>query len=265
MLEDTTDLIAPNLPKPRPVIAWPGGKTRLLRYLLPLIPKHNLYCEVFGGGMALFLAKPESPTEVINDINGELISFYRQVKFHLDPLLDELEFVLNSRQEFADYLSQPGLTEIQRAARWFIRNKLSFGGMGSHFAPTPTTHHSSRANRLLALRALNRRLDTTTIERLPWDACLDAYDHAAGFYFLAPPYFDAGGHSYAAWTEDEFCRFAERVRRIRGKWLLTYQDCPLARKEFKACRISPVERQNGIGNTDTRTKRVYRELIIRQK
>jgi DNA adenine methylase len=262
---DDSELISENLPKPRPVIAWPGGKTRMLRHLLPLIPKHNLYCEVFGGGLALFLAKPESPNEVINDINGELISFYRQVKYHLDPLLDELDFVLNSRQEFTDYLAQPGLTEIQRAARWFIRNKLSFGGMGSHFAATPTDHYSSRANRLLAMRALNRRFDTTTIERLPWVECLEAYDHATGFYFLDPPYFDAGGSSYAAWTEEKFVLFAERVRGLRGRWLLTYQDCPPARREFKNCRISAIERPNGIGNTGDKKKRVYRELIIQPK
>lgn len=264
MFINDTDIVLKNRPRPRPVIAWPGGKTRLLRHLLPLVPKHNLYCEVFGGGLALFLAKPESPVEVVNDINGELVSFYRQVKFHLDPLLDELDYVLNSRQEFADYLSQPGLTEIQRAARWFIRNKISFGGMGSHFAATPTQPHSSRANRLLALRTLNHRFDRTTIERLPWDQCLDAYEHAAAFYFLDPPYFDEG-RTYAAWTEAEFLRFAERVRRLRGRWILTFQDCPLARREFKHCRISPVERANGIGNTNAKTKRVYRELIIQPK
>ena len=114
----------------RPVIAWPGGKTRMLKHLLPLIPPHTLYCEVFGGGLALLLAKSQSEVEVINDINGDLVSFYRTCKYHLDPLLDELDLVTNSRQDFQDYLAQPGLTEIQRAARWFIRNKLSFGGMG---------------------------------------------------------------------------------------------------------------------------------------
>jgi DNA adenine methylase len=74
------------LPRARPVIGWAGGKGRLLKYLLPLIPPHTTYCEVFGGGRALFCAKIPSPVEIINDINGDLVSFYRCCKYHLDPL-----------------------------------------------------------------------------------------------------------------------------------------------------------------------------------
>jgi DNA adenine methylase len=251
------------LPAPRPVIAWPGGKTRLLKHLLPRIPAHSLYCEVFGGGLAVFLAKPESATKVVNDINCELVSFYRVAKFHLDALLDELDFVLNARAEFRDYLTQPGLTEIQRAARWFIRNKLSFGGLGAHFAPTRTSHYSSRAGRLLAIRSLNRRLDTTTIENLPWENFLDAYDHERGFYFLDPPYLSDGGDYYAGWPVATLNTFADRVRRLRGQWLVTYQDCPAARAAFQGCRVTPVERQNGIGGIGAvRVGRTYREILI---
>src|SRR5205085_1031202 len=94
----------------------------------PLLPKHHCYCEPFAGGLAVFLAKPRSPIEVVNDVNGDLVTFYRCVRFHQDPLLTELEFVLNSRREFLDFRDQPGLTDIQRAARWFHRNKNCFGG-----------------------------------------------------------------------------------------------------------------------------------------
>jgi DNA adenine methylase len=255
-----------DLPHPRPVIGWPGGKTRLLKHILPRIPAHALYAEVFGGGLAVFLAKPESANEVVNDINCELVSFYRVAKFHLDALLDELDFVLNARAEFRDYLAQPGLTEIQRAARWFIRNKLSFGGLGAHFAPMRTSHYSSRAGRLLAIRSLNRRLDTTTIENLSWEQFLDAYDHERGFYFLDPPYLADGGDYYAGWTPETLDKFADRVRSLRGKWLVTYQDCPAARAAFKGCLITPVERQNGIGgNGAKRAGRIYREILIEPK
>lgn len=260
------DEIQDQLPKPRPVISRPGGKGRLLKYLLPLIPKHRLYCEVFGGGLALFLAKNPSDIEVINDIDQSLVSFYRVAKFHKDTLLDELDLVLNSRQEFNDYRDQPGLTEIQKAARWFIRNKLSFGGLGSHFAATRTSHYSRRSTWILNIQALNRRLDTTTIERLSWEKFLDAYDHATGFYFLDPPYFDAGGAAYNGWDLDEFLQFADRVQKLKGKWLVTFQDSPEARRAFKHCKITPIERPNGIGNNGKNPKsRIYRELIIQPK
>jgi DNA adenine methylase len=52
-------------------ITYYGGKQTLLKYLLPLIPQHKMYCEPFFGGGAVFFAKPKSEVEVINDINVE--------------------------------------------------------------------------------------------------------------------------------------------------------------------------------------------------
>lgn len=259
MYDDTPEQ---RLPKARPVIGWPGGKTRMLKSILPLIPEHLIYCEVFGGGLAVFLSKPESDVEVINDINGELISFYRCCKYHLDALLDELDLVLNSRQEFVDYLAQPGLTEIQRAARWFIRNKLSFGGMGRTFGVSRKQPMSSRAQRLIAIRSLNRRFDRTTIEHLGWERCLDTYDNEQGFFFLDPPYLDAGGSAYDGWSEHELERFCGRVKKLKGAWMVTFQDCEQVRDHLAGFQVRAITRANGIGNNTGKKGRVYREVII---
>src|SRR5581483_8201750 len=109
MLDHRTD--PEDLPGPRPVISWPGGKGKLLKHIMPLIPPHTCYVEVFGGGLAVFLAKKPSHLEVINDINRDLNVFYRCCKYHLDPMLDELDFVLNSRRDFEDFGAQRGLTD----------------------------------------------------------------------------------------------------------------------------------------------------------
>lgn len=252
----------PELPAAKPVIAWPGGKTRMLQALLPMLPEHSTYCEVFGGGLAVFLAKPESDVEIINDINGDLVAFYRWCKYHLEPLLDEIDLVLNSRQEFRDYLAQPGLTELQRAARWFIRNRISFGGMGSQFAVSRSQPLGSRAKRQLAIRSLNRRLDRTAVENLSWEKCLDLYDCAHGLFFLDPPYLDAGGAAYSGWSELELARFCGRLPALQAKWVFTYQDCPEVRDLMPGYEIVEIERANGIGNNSGKTGRTYREVII---
>lgn len=247
----------------RPVISWPGGKTRMLKYLLPLIPAHTLYVEVFGGGLAMLLAKPESEVEVINDFNGELISFYRVCKYHLDALLDELDLVMNSRQESEDYLAQPGLTEIQRSARWFIRNKLSFGGMGRTFGVARACPLSSRVKRLTAIRSLSQRFDHVTIENLSWEKCLALYDSPDALFFLDPPYLDAGGTAYDGWSEHELARFCAAVKALQGRWIVTFQDCPQIRAQLAGYRLQEITRANGIGNNGkTRTGRLYREVII---
>lgn len=258
-----TDDDAQFLPDARPVISWPGGKTRMLKHILPLIPEHTLYVEVFGGGLAVMLAKEQSDVEVINDINGELVSFYRCCKYHLDALLDELDLVLNSREEFQDYMQQRGLTEIQRAARWFIRNKLSFGGMGTSFGVARTHSQGSRTKRLIAIRALNRRLDKTTIERLSWEKCLNLYDHEDAFFFLDPPYLDGAGDSYAGWSEHELTRFCQRLTTLRGRWLFTFQDCEQVRTLMSGYALKAVTRANGIGNNGkVRKGRKYAEVIV---
>jgi DNA adenine methylase len=254
---------ATDLPNPRPVIGWPGGKTRLMKELLPLIPQHNLYVEVFGGGLAMLTAKAESPVEVVNDFNGELISFYRTCKYHLDPLLDELDLVMNSRQEFTDYLAQPGLTEIQRAARWFIRNKLSFGGMGKTFGISRTHPLSSRVKRLTAIRSLNQRFDQVTIENLSWEKCLENYDCTDAFFFVDPPYLDSGGGAYAGWSEHTLARFCEALKKLEGRWLFTFQECEQVRDLMAGYAIKGITRANGIGNNGKqRTGRKYQEVII---
>lgn len=209
----------------------------------------------------MFCAKPPSPAETINDINGDLVSFYRCCKYHLDPLLDELDLVLNSRQDFEDYCKQPGLTEIQRAARWFIRNKLSFGGQGTSFAIQRTQPLSSRAQRLLAIRALSHRLDRTTIEHREWQYILDTYDAPATLFFLDPPYLDDGGKNYAGWSEATLALFCARVRKLRGRWIFTFQDCREVRREMAKYPIKPVARPKGIDNRRG-TPGTYREVII---
>jgi len=250
------------LPKAKPVYGWPGGKTRLLKFILPLIPKHTTYVEVFLGGGAVYFAKEPAHVEVINDINGDLVAFMRNAKSHLEELLREMELVLNARQEMEDYTRQPGLTEIQRAARWFLRHRLSFGGMGSTFAVQRTHPLTSRAERMDAIRALSARLDRTTIENRSWEKIFKLYDSPATFFFLDPPYLDAGGDAYAAWTEGTLKEFAAAVRALRGAWMVTFQDCEQIRRAFAGCKIKAVERANGIGNNTGKTGRVYREVII---
>lgn len=252
-----------DLPKARPVVGWAGGKQRLLKYLLPLIKPHTCYVEVFGGGYALGIAKPPSQVEVVNDINGDLISFYRCCKFHLEALLDELDLVLNSRREFEDYCAQPGLTEIQRAARWFIRNKLSFGGHGKHFAIARTHGLTSRAQRMLSIRSLNRRLDHTTIEQRPWEYILEMYDHLETLFFFDPPYPEAGGALYGGWDELAVERFCTAVKKLRGMWIFTFKDCEQVRDCMAGYTFKSIDRARGISNNHGAKKAArYQEIII---
>jgi len=249
-----------------PVISWPGNKRLLAKQIVPLIPEHRCYVEPFGGSLAVLLAKPRSKMEVVNDLNEELINFYRCVRFHLDEMLRELEWVPNARQEFVDFLEQQGLTDIQRAVRWFIRNKFSFGGLGGHFATSTKSSGgvmSSREARIDRLRELNRRLDRVLVENLPWQKCLERYDGEGIFFFLDPPYFSGYQYDVQTWTAEDHQTLRDRIFALQGEWILTYDDVPEVRDLYAGCVFIEISRKRGIGNNHPSLRREFRELIIR--
>jgi DNA adenine methylase len=247
----------------KPAVSWPGGKSRLLKHILPLIPEHTCYAEPFSGGLAVLLAKPRSEVEVINDLNGDLITFYRCVRFHADVLLTELEFVLHSREEFHDFRAQPGLTDIQRAARWYYRNKECFGGADMRsFGVRVSSSMGSRAARMDAIRALNVRLDKVCIEHLDWTRVVDLYDRPSSFFFIDPPYTECGATMYEGWTNTDVQILRDRIAKIRGQWMVTLNDTPAILAIFKGCKILPVTRPLGINGKGNAGGRSYKELII---
>lgn len=253
----------------KPVMPWPGGKTSLLKYLLPAVPEHKSYVEIFGGGMALLLAKEPSTVEVVNDINGELIQFYRNVKFHLDELLREMEWMVASRAEFLDYITQPGLTEIQKVARWYYRNVNGFAGDNRSFGRSKKTGGAamgSRQRRLEKLRALNTRLDHVCIEKLPWDKCIELYDHEGAFFFCDPPYMKPGGANYYnSFSPEEMTRLRDRLVKAKGRSIVTTCACDICHNIFSAFPKRTVSRALGINNAGKQKNRKITELIITLK
>lgn len=269
MLEALAAVVRKPIPvagQPQPVVAWQGGKRWLVKELIPLIPPHQMYVELFCGGGALLCAKQPSQAEVINDRNSDLVNLFRVVKFHLNPLLEELDWSLNSRAEFADFKEQRGLTDIQRAARWFIRMKNGFGGAPDHFGTARAgggASFSSKEGRLALLRAFNRRLDKVVIENLDWKECVEYYDKKTTVFFCDPPY-TTGEAAYGAWSIDDLARFREEgLDRMRGTWILTIDDTPANRGLFKDCHITVIGRRNGIAHRADGTTSQYHELIIR--
>jgi DNA adenine methylase len=252
--------------KVRPIISRHGCKFRLVGRILPLIPPHVCYCEPFAGGLAVLVNKPRSRVEVVNDLDGDLVRLYRCVRYHRDALLDELGFVLNSREEFFAFMAQPGLTDIQRAARWFIRNKLSFGaGMRSWGTSKMAGGAAlgSRSSRLDAIRALSARLDSVAIENRGYDEVLAVYDAPTTLFFCDPPYIVGNAKTYAPWKRADMEALHARLLALHGQWLLTTCDCGDCRDIFAGHRLTAVERQNGIMNRPGRQRSaVFRELII---
>ncbi len=248
----------------KPAFPWPGGKGWAVKHVLPRIPEHTCYCEPFAGGLAILLAKDASRVEVVNDINSDIVNFYRCVRFHPDELIKDLQFVLNSREEFNDFKRQPGLTDIQRAARWYRKQTISFGGDGHSFAIQRKSgggSNKSRASLIEKIGALNERLDRVVIECLDWKYCLELYDSDETFFFIDSPYTECKIENYKSWTAGDLRVLRETIDKLRGKYLLTINDSDAAREIFSGLKSTKLNRKRGIANKNGPASD-YVELLI---
>jgi DNA adenine methylase len=249
----------------RPILPWPGNKSRMLKKLIPMIPPHVCSCEVFGGSLAFTLAKERSEVEIVNDINGDLVALYRNAQRHLPEIMRQIETAFSSRELFHHFRAQPGFTELERAARFLIRSKTSFGGGMDSFAVAKTKGGGASFNRQRVkeqLAAIHARLDKVVVENLPWERMFKNYDAETTFWFLDPPYLHAPTGAYEGWTEKEMANFGKEVLRLKGKFILTVDDSDFNRTLFKRCHIEAVVTQNKRGNQRTNPNATFGELII---
>lgn len=251
----------------KPLIRWAGGKSRLLKHLLPL-PEHTAYIEPFAGGLAVLLAKSRSTVEVVNDLNGDLVTLYRCVQFHPEALIQELQWTLNSRRNLQDFLAQPGLTDLQRSARWLVRNKIGFGTSMTSYGVSRTSGGAatgSRENVQQAIRDLSARLDKVSVENLSYERMLRLYDAPGTLFFMDPPYYQSKADCYDGWNEAQMSKFAAQVQQLKGDWIVTVDDSDLNRRLFQGWHTTAVKTRNGaLNQAQAKGKQTFGEIIIRK-
>lgn len=169
-----------------------GGKWRMSKHLLPLITEHVTYVEHFMGGAALFFKKPLSELEVLNDVDGELINFFRVLRDEekFDRFWRAVAMTPYSREEFDLALNLNG-DDIERARKFFVLAMQSFSGNCQGWsASTTSTSKKTWAwlNRLKHLPEFHARLMVTQIENLDFRDSLCKYDDPWTFHYLDPPY-----------------------------------------------------------------------------
>src|SRR3989304_1550064 len=109
---------------------WYGGKFSHLSWLLPLLPECHHYCEPFGGSAAVLLNREPSPVETYNDIDGEVVNFFRVLREHKDKLIEAIGLTPFSREEFYLALSSDDtISDLERARRFFIRARQARTGL----------------------------------------------------------------------------------------------------------------------------------------
>jgi DNA adenine methylase len=247
------------------VIPWPGGKTRLLPHLLPLLSDnpHTCYVEAFAGGAALLFAREPAKVEVLNDIHGELVRLYRVIAVHLDEFVRQFRWSLTSREMFKweQLKSVDTLTDIQRAATFYYLQRHAFGSKvtGQSFGVGSTMAKSINLLRLEEdLSAAHLRLHRVVIERLQWQHCLAKYDAPHTLFFLDPPYWQTEGYG-EGFGLTQYEQLAETMAGLKGRAVLTINDHPDMRRLFDRFggKTVPIRYSIGGGKGVQRRERIY--------
>lgn len=239
-------------------IARTGGKKLLRKEIISRFPSEiNTYVEVFGGaGWVLFGAEKHADKEIFNDIDGELINLWRCVKYHPEALQKELEWTLNSREMFQECLNHRGITDIQRAARYFLVAKESFGGDLRSFGCA--ARGLVKATEFLT--EVSKRLERVLIENKDYADLMKVYDREGTLFYLDPPYYGAEKYYSHPFSAENHLALCNHLDGIKGKFVLSYNDHPYIRELYRDYNIQGVKRQSNLeskhGGKD------YMELII---
>jgi DNA adenine methylase len=249
----------------KPIFPWMGGKTRLAKHIIPMMPDHTCYLELFAGAAAIFVKKEPSKAEVLNDINGDLVNLYRVVRHHLDEFVHQFQYSLASRQMFqwAKDTQPDTLTDIQRAARFLYLQRMCFGGksLGRTFGTSTTAPPRLRIKDLAEeMEVAWHRLSDVTIENLDWKSCLGKYDRPHTLAYIDPPYLETAGYDGGPFGLAEWESLGEAVRGMKGKAIISSGDHPEIRRIFDGMKIQAVPITYHVGGQKNRPSRT--ELII---
>lgn len=213
-------------------LAWVGGKRLLRKQIIPLIPEdHICYVEVFAGGSWVLFGKERSKVEVLNDKDRELMNFYQIAQKHPWEFSRKASELLISRRLFEIMRNESlePLTDIERAVRFYYLLKLSFGarmkkpGFG---LITESKHKWNPKEFEKEFKEVSERLKGVIIEWMDFMDLIRSYDRPWTVFYCDPPYLEAENLYIAQFEKKDHEELAAILRRIKGRFILTYNDHP---------------------------------------
>lgn len=247
-------------------IKWMGGKFRLRNRIVEMLPKDHLcYVEVFGGAGWVLFAKLQSKIEVLNDVNGELINFFRVVKDKPDEFIHAFDYLLVSRQLFEECkrVDPTELNDIERAARFYYLIHFSFGARMQSFIISPTSVKFALKTLGQEIKQTRARLLNTIIENRDFEKLILSYDRTTTLFYCDPPYYGLTGYNTQGsgpFTVEDHIRLRDVLAKIQGRYLLSINDHPDIRDLYKGFNIEEVSVRYSVSRKDKST--LKKELLI---
>lgn len=238
--------------KKRIVFGWYGGKFSHLNWLLPMLPTCHHYCEPFAGSAAVLINRSPSPVETYNDIDGEVVNFFRVLRDNYEELIRSIALTPFSREEyyFAIYDSQENISNVERARRFYIKARQTRTGLAQtaslgRWANCKDTSRSGMSGvvsrwlgSIAALDDVAQRLLRVQIENRPALDIIELYDSKDTLFYCDPPYLPATRGDINAYAfemdEDQYRELAKVVNNCKAKVAISGYDHPLMDELFKS-------------------------------
>jgi DNA adenine methylase len=217
---------------------WYGGKYSHLDWLLPLLPPATHFCDVFGGSAAVLINREPSPVETYNDIDGEVVNFFRVLRNQKEALSEAIGLTPFSREELALACSlESGLTDLERARRFFVRARqvrtglaqTASAGRWAHCVLTSRAGMAGAVSRWLGsiedLSLIAQRLLRVQIENAPAIEVIRRYDSPETLFYCDPPYVHSSRGDSRAYgfemTDDDHMILAKTLHDVQGQIVLS--------------------------------------------
>lgn len=218
-----------------------GGKFFLVALLLTMIPTHTTYAEVFGGSGSFLLNKPTSKIEVYNDINADVVNFFRVLRNQPNELIELLKLTPYARDEFKvcrDFIAFEK-SDLEKARKFFVKQTQSFAGRGNEYGFGVTRNQAGTfKNKIDKLKFISDRLQKVQFENKSYEFIIERYaKNKDVFVYLDPPYLhetrvSTDDYTYEL-TEADHIKMLKLAKRSPAKILISGYPSELYNKELK--------------------------------
>jgi DNA adenine methylase len=180
--------------------SWMGSKFLHLKWLLPLLPECGHYIEPFCGSCSVIINRKPANIETINDINGDIVNFFKVLRDEPDELIRLLRFTPWSRQEFVNCIKNKdeSLYNVEKARLFYVKTRQSYmakplnrsKGNWSHTIDSigGQSYAVSNNHTIKRLHFIAERLHRVEIENYEATKIIKMYDHKETLFYLDPPY-----------------------------------------------------------------------------
>jgi len=209
-----------------PITYW-GGKQRLVTTILPLIPEHELYCEPYVGGAAIFISHPRSKTEIINDLDSMVSIFYKVMQSDFENLKEKIDQTLYCRATHKVAMTIREMkhlfSDLQIAWAFFVLTALGFSGTLDSFGcySKGGKAHTFEKKKTLFTKELKHRFEGVQIENTDAVKLIKLRDTPESFFYLDPPYIDTVQSHYRGYTREMYTELLDVLKNLKGRFLLS--------------------------------------------